>query len=142
MSKTIPYNIVQDKINSIHGNNILLIESTYRGRHIKAKFIDKDYGEWWSTPGNVLMGYGHKKRGYKERSDGVRLSVDQIQNRLNELYNGLIQLKKESYTDTHKKALFIDKDYGEWETTSNSVLAGHLNKKRGSINRQKTNLSR
>jgi hypothetical protein len=33
---------------------LTLDESTYDGTHKKAKFIHKDYGEWWITPNNLF----------------------------------------------------------------------------------------
>ena len=53
--------IEQIKINlfNVHGERVVLDESTYIDTHTKCRFIDKDFGEWWSTPNNVI---GQKQR--------------------------------------------------------------------------------
>ena len=45
---------IKRRIKNIHGDNIVLDESTYKSLHGKAKFIDKNYGEWWTTPSIVI----------------------------------------------------------------------------------------
>ena len=43
-------------------------ESTYRNLETKAKFIDKDFGEWWARPSSVLKRkYGHILRARNSR---------------------------------------------------------------------------
>lgn len=43
--------------------------STYSGWKIKARFIDKEFGEWWQTPRRVLIeGRRHKKRAALNRA--------------------------------------------------------------------------
>ena len=59
-----------------HGDNVIIDESTYIMADKKAKFIDKEYGEWWAFVFAVIRGSGHPKRGTKMRSDKLRLSME------------------------------------------------------------------
>ena len=43
MSKIIPIEVVIEKLKEIHGDNVILDESTYKGSSIKCRFIDKEY---------------------------------------------------------------------------------------------------
>jgi hypothetical protein len=142
MRKLVNIEEIQGRIAKAHGESVHIDTSTYCGVNKKAKFIDSEYGEWWATPKNVCHGYGHRVRGYIKRSMPSKLSVQQIENRLLDMYGKQVSLLRHTYVDTHTKATFKDEQFGEWSATPNSVLAGHLNYKRGSINRQKTNRSR
>lgn len=47
--------IIQSKIQKVHGDEIILDSSTYRNCYTKCKMIDKEYGEFWNTPRNVYI---------------------------------------------------------------------------------------
>jgi len=138
-NRTIFASEISKRLWNIRGDELVMDESTYVNTTVRARFVDKDYGEFWGTPGNVMNGCGHKTRRYKKNADKSTMSAEEVQLKLNILYGDIVILKKETYVNTHVVATFIDKDYGEWETTPNSVLSGHLNYKRGSEKRQKTN---
>lgn len=58
---------IQRMIYDIHGNVVKIDQSTYVGIEKKARFIDKDYGEWWTKPSKVIhRRQGHKKRGLEK----------------------------------------------------------------------------
>ena len=133
---------VNDRVFRVHGNTIKMDPSTYAGIHTPCVFIDRDFGEWRASPGNVINGHGHKKRGYLLLSNIQTFTAEKIQEQLDVLYGDMVTLKKETYLNTYTKAIFIDKDFGEWDAIPNSVLSGHLCYKRGSIKRQETNKQR
>ena len=62
MSKKIPIDEIKIRIYNVHGDVVTIDESTYAGSGTTAKFIDKDYGEWWTRPINVIYGSSHIKR--------------------------------------------------------------------------------
>jgi very-short-patch-repair endonuclease len=49
-----------------HGATVQLDETTYVSSRQKARFIDSDYGEWWTQPSVVRAGCGHPSRGQHE----------------------------------------------------------------------------
>jgi len=110
MSKVVTIDVFKERIKGIHGDFISLDESTYINMKIKCRFIDKDFGQWWALPGNVIRGAGHKQRGNEKR----RLTQEEAQKRLLEIHNGNVELDFSTYKGLTKKARFIDKDYGEW----------------------------
>jgi len=60
--------IIKTKLLAKHGDQVTIDESTYDGSRKKAKFIDKDYGEWWATPTNVAKyGTSHPRRSLSKR---------------------------------------------------------------------------
>jgi hypothetical protein len=56
-----PYtiDIFQEALKRVHGDEIALDASTYKNTQVKAKFIDKDYGEFWAKPSNILRPRSH-----------------------------------------------------------------------------------
>ena len=51
---------------------LTLDETTYCGVSRKARFIDHEFGEWWTTPNNVLSGCSHPKRACNQIAQSVR----------------------------------------------------------------------
>ena len=53
---------VKKQVLCIHGDEIVIDESTYINTRRKARFIDKDYGGWLASVNSVInAGKGHKK---------------------------------------------------------------------------------
>lgn len=85
------------------------------GMHVKAKFIDKDFGEWYARPQSVLyQKSSHPKRGLLKISNFFTKSIDEVEKMLFDALGDAIKIKKETYVNLQKKCTFIDKDYGEW----------------------------
>jgi hypothetical protein len=107
---------------------ISLDHSTYKSSREKARFIDKDLGEWWVKPQDLLdkrRNSNHPRR-YLEK---LLLSSEEIEHRIHRGYNGIpprpyIKLKRETYISTSERATFIDEEFGEWETYVYVVLHG------------------
>ena len=95
MPRKLSINEVKKQIKNKHGDDILLDETTYVNTHTKARFIDKDYGEWWATPNNITRGHGHKERSEeKSRQTCVSkygfnypIQSPEIQKKLRETYD-------------------------------------------------------
>ena len=64
MNKKYPIEQIKAMIKEIHGDTIRINESTYKGMSRKCKFIDKDYGEWITSPSKII----HRKQGHKARA--------------------------------------------------------------------------
>jgi hypothetical protein len=59
---------VKLRIERIYGNIVSIDESTYEGTNKKARFIDREYGEWWTKPSKVIdRGQGHPIRGTEKQ---------------------------------------------------------------------------
>jgi len=60
------YNISEiiEMIYKIHGDIIKIDVSTYKGMYVRCRFVDKDYGEWWTKPSKII----YRKQGHKKRS--------------------------------------------------------------------------
>lgn len=55
-------NEIKQRIKILHNGRISIDETTYINTYTKCRFIDEEYGEWFATPNNILMGHGHAKR--------------------------------------------------------------------------------
>ena len=55
---------VKDAIKEIHGDIITIDESTYIGMDGRCRFIDKEFGEWFSCPDKII----NRRQGHKQRS--------------------------------------------------------------------------
>jgi len=101
---------------------ITLDESTFVNVTTKAKFIDKDYGEWWTLPQTLIL---NPKRGHRERAHKKSIiPPEEVQRRISELHSS-VTLDFSTYKTSITKARFIDSEYGEWWALPNSVLMGH-----------------
>ena len=59
---TLPIDIIKKRLMTVYGDMVIIDESTYVNTSTKARFIDKEYGEWSATPFNVLGGHKHESR--------------------------------------------------------------------------------
>mgnify|MGYP001568999844 CR=1 FL=1 len=59
-----PIEEIKLKIKEIHADNLTIDETTYLDTQTKARFVDKDFGEWWVAPYRVLSGHGIWARRY------------------------------------------------------------------------------
>jgi len=115
---------VIERIVRIHSDVVVMDVSTFVGAHNKTRFIDKDYGEWWTSPKSVYEGRKHPKRGYAERCTPAKLSVQAVDERLCYVHMGNVALVHDTYVNLETSATFIDKDYGAWQANPHNVLRG------------------
>ena len=64
MKKKISIDEIKDRLFKVHGDMVTLDENSYMSLRFKARFIDKDFGEFWNTPKNVIRG----KQGHPQKS--------------------------------------------------------------------------
>lgn len=70
-----------------------------------------------------------------------KITVTEIENRIRQVHGDVVVLDISTYTDTHTKALFIDKDRGEWWASPKNVYGlknGHPDKRGQKISKTKT----
>ncbi len=114
---------IKQRLISLGHSEISIDYSTYRGINVKCRFVDTEYGEWWAIPGNVLRkGCRHPKRGHGEGGRKQTHSVERFKKRLRERHGDVMTVDESTYVNTHTKARFIDKDYGEYWTRPDAVL--------------------
>ena len=101
---------------------------------VKARFIDKDYGEWWAEPMSVISGQGHKKRFISK----TRISLNEVKRRLKRSHSDTVSINEDSYVSLGKKCEFIDVEYGSWIATPANIAGGHCHPKRALANRKAT----
>jgi hypothetical protein len=72
-----------EKLNKQHFGNVSLNIHTFRSMKEKAKFTDKEFGEWWATPNHVVHdGSGHpnrKKRNISQKLtkfNNIKIAID------------------------------------------------------------------
>jgi hypothetical protein len=67
---------IRARIRSHHGDTVVLDETTYTGRTTnKARFVDKDYGEWWAVIYKVAgNGHGHPARRVSKATETMSLT--------------------------------------------------------------------
>jgi len=123
---TIAVEEVKKRVYEKHKDKLVLDEKTYRIAGEKARFIDKDYGEWWTVPSQVMLGVEHPQRSY----DRYRLNMDEIKERIFERHGDLVTIKESTYTSVDERAVFIDKELGEWSALPGHVFSGYGHPKR------------
>jgi hypothetical protein len=114
-------------------------ESSYVDVKTTAVFIDEAFGNFTAIPAALYRdGKGHPKR-KRYAFSGKRLSVDDIEKRIQGVHGDTVRIVRTSYVNVNKKAIFVDSDYGEWPATVIGVLRGRGHPQRG-YDRTKTPL--
>ncbi len=101
-------------------------EETYRGVREKAEFYDKEYDvTFTSVVANMVRGKGYcAERKKIEFSKAVSTPVEEIESRVNELYEGRIKIVRESYTKGASVCKWIIDGTKEIIGSPNVMLAG------------------
>ena len=139
INKTYSVSDVKKKIFEIHGDSLSLMENTYINARTKALFVHKIYGEWWIEPTLLIK----RKTKHPNKIAINKLSIEDIKKRLKKRFGDEIILDESTYINTHQKARFIDRTYGEFYRTAKSVLKyGAMHPKKSVEKRQETMLKR
>jgi hypothetical protein len=115
---------IKEKIKKIHGDNVILDESSYTNTQHKARFIDKEYGEWMASPCKIMGGQSQPTRGMLKRIKSQTMSIEKVEEKLKQVHGDNITIDRTTYISCNKKAKFIDKDYGEWWRVVNEIING------------------
>lgn len=134
-SKKFDVETVKKKISEVHGNTVRIKEETYTKARNKATFIDKDFGEWECTAILVWRGHGHPHRGDLKK----RKSFKNVNDRILKEHNSVVSMVESSYKKVTDRALFVDRDFGEFENLVNSVLHGVGHPARGRLSNIENN---
>ena len=124
---------IKRRISDKHGDTLTVDELTYKNTKTKARFIDKDFGEYWAVPGEVMKGHGHLKRGFLKRNKSLITPVNTVREMIFKIHGDLITIDENTYNGTNKKSHFMDRDYGEWESRVTDIIAGRGHPKRGNL---------
>ena len=112
---------INRRLNEAHNGKVRLVEETYTGFKKRAKFVDCEYGEWWSPVYAVCRGTRHPERA----KVGHRLRVEDLQTRIDTRFGpGRIQIQADSYNSQNKSCTLIDSEYGEFSAYPTNVLRG------------------
>lgn len=113
---------VQKLLNRRHNGQVLIIPETFTKAAAKARFMDIEYGEWEAEVRSVIRGHGHPIRGYYLSNVRKIKPLQTVIEELKETHGDTITIKPESYKNFAKNAVFLDKEYGEWQATPKNVI--------------------
>ncbi len=133
---------VQERVFKAHHGVVSLDTSTYINTNTKACFDDSEYGRWLAKPYKVMAGQGHPKRGFKKISKHRMNTLEDVKKKIFLKHGNILSLKEATYIKGNVKAIFIDKEYGEWEAMPYVVIAGQGHPQRKSEKRRQTSLKR
>ena len=103
-----------------------LDETSYIDQRQLARFVDRDFGEWWARPFHLMKGTGrHPLRARASSASSRKLSAEEVDRRTRKRHDDNVSLRIETYGgNTHVKALFVDTRYGEWWALPYAVMQG------------------
>jgi hypothetical protein len=133
--RTFDIETVKRKIFEAHDDIVSIKEETYTKSKDKATFVDKDFGEWSCTAILVWRGHGHPSR-------AKRTTEEEVQERILKIHGDELAIIKSSYSMVTEKAIFVDRELGQFECLVNSVLRGVGHPKRKNEKSEKTCLDR
>jgi hypothetical protein len=135
-NRRVPLDEIKKKLFEMHGDSIHILEDTYVGFKSKASFIHKDGSKWEAIVYNVLKGASHT-RYYKKL-----LTKAEMEEKIKKIHGDDIKIFWDTFVNTHTKAKFTHKKYGEYWAFPFAVFAGQ-GPKAGWLDRtKKTNLER
>jgi hypothetical protein len=104
---------------------ISIDHSTYKNTNEKCRFIDSEYGEWWSIPQLVFGNKktGHPKRSFAEMGKENAKPIEEIKEYLTKNFPE-VSIDESTYKACGKKARFLDNKYGEYWSKPALVLKG------------------
>jgi hypothetical protein len=114
--------------------------STYTKIAEKARFVDREYGEWWTVVASVINSKsGHPLRKMATIKKKLKMSPQALVDRIVALRGDEITIDTSTYVHMNVNARFIDKEYGEWWARPGNVINyGNCHPKRGEISRIKS----
>jgi hypothetical protein len=114
-----------ERVREIHEGRVSMDVSTYAGLRVRCRFIDVDYGEWYTTPFSAItMKRGHPKRGYRKMAEGQTITRTEMEARLQRVHGDKISLGPD-FVGVYTKCTFIDPTYGSWRASPQHVLDGN-----------------
>jgi len=126
--------IVLERIRQAHGETVTLDVDTYVKTNVKARFIDVEFGEWWSMPYAVMNGRRHPERFRRTQL----LDVNEACTRLETVHSGTVTLDRATFVSAYTRCDFIDVEYGHWTALPHNVLNGSTHPQRGLAKRKNT----
>jgi hypothetical protein len=113
---------IEQEVLKIHHGIVYLDPSTYTKMKGRARFVDKDYGEWWTTAKSVLKGSGHPCRGAKKSITSRTAPIFEVKGRVQKIHGSVLELDDNTYVSMDKNARFVDIDYGEFWCRPSDVI--------------------
>jgi len=137
--KKCPIEEIKNRIKEIHGDLVVLDESTYVNVDTPCVFINRKYGEWKATPASILSGASSSFEG---RAKEAIMTIEELKSKIFAVHGDQVIVDESTFVKTHEKCTFIDKDYGSWEAFPTNVLRGCGHKVRARIKAMATTLAR
>ena len=132
---------ISERIRIIHGDQITLDEGTYVDTRTRCRFVDRDFGEWWTDPWSVLCGRHHPKRGRMSMGQKQTVTREIVEQKLHRIFGDQIKLG-DDFVGMSTKCTFVDKVYGSWCNLPQRVLLGTCHPKRRAEKARQTCLKR
>lgn len=123
--KIIPLSEIKQRLYSVHGDNVTIFEDTYNGIGYKSSFLHKEYGKWDAIVLHILQGGNHPQKYF----DNKIIPLSEIKRKLLEIHGDTITIIDDTYKGFSKKATFVHKIHGLWETRVQCVIEGGTHKK-------------
>jgi len=122
--------IVQLRIDEKHGKGTILLDFlTYYSLFYIARFVHKQYGEFWAKPISVSRGSSHPRHGRHKTNEHLKkrkITEKEVISRLKDNKEGIL-IKPNTFKSIKEKATFIHPKHGEWEGIPTNVLSGRGN---------------
>lgn len=116
---------IKKRLFEIHGDQVILDESTYVNITTKCRFIDRDFGEFYALPHNITGKTNkqkHPKRASTERKD--RVSLAEVKRRIFAVHRDECVMDESTFVNVYTKSRFVDKDHGAFFNTPRAIYYG------------------
>ncbi len=117
----IPLCEIKDRIRNIHGDTVVLVESSYNGLRKPATFVHKTYGPW-TAEAITVINYGATHR--KEANFKLRSKQFEVEEQIKRIHGNSTKIIWNSYSGQKADATFVHCKYGEFIAKPADVLSG------------------
>jgi len=126
---------VKRRLFKMHGEDVTIVEETYKNSRSDATFINKTHGPWDASVKNVVVNGTNHPLTY-------RIPITEVRKRISDVHGDTITIVEDTYTVINDKASFIDKEHGAFECLVTSAFKGHGHPARTRQKFMKTNLEK
>jgi very-short-patch-repair endonuclease len=123
---------------------VVFIDGPVSGYSKPVQLKDVEYGVYFLAPKEILN--PNKSCRCKARflvEKGVCRTAEDVQKKLDQLFDYGLKIDPETFVSTHAKARFVDPEFGEfWQKPNNTLSLKQGHPERGKRNREKTNLEK
>ena len=110
-----PIQEVKRRLQDIHGDQVSVVDGSYRSASRPCQFVDAEFGRFTATPSNIFATKRrHPKFGKNQTVLKLSLSPSAARRRVEALSGGIVTLDEKTFAGRHSACSLMDREYGPY----------------------------